>query len=78
MVNKFLDRSVKKIEKIYPKLVSEIETNQVSYMILKNQEMYLNKLYNVLGYFPMNFFHFSYTVGKSNASSTVSCDIPEN
>ena len=37
---------LKKIEKIYPKLVSEIETNQVSYMILKNQEMYLNKLYN--------------------------------
>ena len=37
---------LKKIEKIYPKLVSEIETNQVSYMILKNQEVYLNRLYN--------------------------------
>ena len=37
---------LKKIEEIYPKLVSDMETNQVSYMILKNQEVYLNRLYN--------------------------------
>jgi NhaP-type Na+/H+ or K+/H+ antiporter len=37
---------LKQIEKTYPKLVKEIETNQVTYLILKNQQKYLKDLFN--------------------------------
>lgn len=37
---------MKHLEKTYPNLVSEIETNQVSYVILKKQEDYLKQLSN--------------------------------
>jgi hypothetical protein len=37
---------MKKIETKYPKLVKDIETNQVTYLILKNQEKYLKDLFN--------------------------------
>ena len=37
---------LKQIETTYPKLISEIETNQVSYLILKNREKYLKTLFN--------------------------------
>jgi hypothetical protein len=37
---------MKQIEIKYPKLVKEIETNQVTYLILKNQEKYLKDLFN--------------------------------
>jgi len=37
---------LKQIETNHPKLVSEIETNQVSYLILKNREKYLKDLFN--------------------------------
>ena len=37
---------MKHLEETYPALVSEIETNQVSHLILKNQEDYLKQLSN--------------------------------
>ncbi len=37
---------MKEIEIKYPKLVKDIETNQVTYLILKNQERYLKDLFN--------------------------------
>lgn len=47
--NKSEERGIKflkQIETAYPKLVKEIETNQVTYLILKNQEKYLKELFN--------------------------------